>query len=129
MTPLSATARPASPPRRDDPAFCLKNIYFSPVLSLFTDYCLLLQDATIFAHLDITKFITINNNFMNLRKLFVAAVLFVAGLAQAQMMPPIPVDPDVRIGKLDNGLTYYIRHNNWPENRANFYIEIGRAHV
>ena len=59
---------------------------------------------------------------MNLRKLFVAAVLFVAGLAQAQMMPPIPVDPDVRIGKLDNGLTYYIRHNNWPENRANFYI-------
>ncbi len=59
---------------------------------------------------------------MNLRKLFVAAVLLVAGLAQAQMMPPIPVDPDVRIGKLDNGLTYYIRHNNWPENRANFYI-------
>jgi zinc protease len=23
---------------------------------------------------------------------------------------------------LDNGLTYYIRHNNWPENRAEFYI-------
>ncbi len=27
-----------------------------------------------------------------------------------QQMPPIPVDPNVRIGKLDNGLTYYIRH-------------------
>ena len=27
-------------------------------------------------------------------------------------MPPIPVDPAVRIGKLDNGLTYYIRHND-----------------
>jgi zinc protease len=38
------------------------------------------------------------------------------------MMPPIPVDPDVRIGKLDNGLTYYIRHNAWPEQRAEFYI-------
>ena len=37
-------------------------------------------------------------------------------------MPPIPVDPDVRMGKLDNGLTYYIRYNNWPENRAEFYI-------
>ena len=37
-------------------------------------------------------------------------------------MPPIPVDPAVRIGKLDNGLTYYIRHNNWPEQRAEFYI-------
>ena len=45
----------------------------------------------------------------------------VAMMAQMQM-PSIPVDPDVRIGKLDNGLTYYIRHNNWPENRAEFYI-------
>ena len=42
-------------------------------------------------------------------------------MAQMQM-PSVPVDPDVRIGKLDNGLTYYIRHNNWPENRAEFYI-------
>ncbi len=42
-------------------------------------------------------------------------------MAQMQM-PSIPNDPDVRIGKLDNGLTYYIRHNNWPENRAEFYI-------
>ena len=40
----------------------------------------------------------------------------------AQEMPPIPVDPDVRIGKLDCGLTYYIRNNNYPENRVNFYI-------
>ena len=31
------------------------------------------------------------------------------GFAQ-QQMPPIPTDPNVRIGKLDNGLTYYIRH-------------------
>lgn len=59
---------------------------------------------------------------MTLRKLLVAALVFFAGLAQAQQMPPIPVDQDVRIGKLDNGLTYYIRHNNWPEHRANFYI-------
>ena len=34
----------------------------------------------------------------------------------------IPIDEAVRIGKLDNGLTYYIRHNNYPEHRANFYI-------
>lgn len=37
-------------------------------------------------------------------------------------MPPLPIDPAVRVGKLDNGLTYYIRHNNLPENRANFYF-------
>ena len=40
----------------------------------------------------------------------------------AQELPPIPVDPEVRIGKLDNGLTYYIRHNEYPEKVANFYI-------
>ena len=37
-------------------------------------------------------------------------------------MPPIPFDPNVRVGKLDNGLTYYIRHNEWPEDRAEIYI-------
>jgi zinc protease len=61
---------------------------------------------------------------MNFKNIFVTLVLAVAGTmtAAAQQMPPIPVDPDVRIGKLDNGLTYYIRHNNWPEQRAEFYI-------
>nr|WP_260425548.1 insulinase family protein [Tannerella forsythia] len=41
---------------------------------------------------------------------------------KAQQMPPIPVDKGVRIGQLENGLTYYIRANKRPENRANFYI-------
>ena len=60
---------------------------------------------------------------MTLRKLLLLAVTFIAGISQAQMqMPPIPLDTAVRIGKLDNGLTYYIRYNNWPEHRANFYI-------
>ena len=52
---------------------------------------------------------------------FFAAVLF-AAMAFAQQMPPIPIDPAVRIGKLDNGLTYYIRHNEEPKGQANFYI-------
>lgn len=46
---------------------------------------------------------------------------FTTAFAQ-QQMPPIPVDPNVRIGKLDNGLTYYIRKNSLPANRADFYI-------
>jgi zinc protease len=33
-----------------------------------------------------------------------------------------PFDPGVRTGKLDNGLTYYIRYNNEPPERASFYI-------
>ena len=61
-----------------------------------------------------------------LKKLFTALlVLGSAALASAQQqpqMPPIPTDPKVRIGKLENGLTYYIRHNELPEDRADFYI-------
>ena len=34
----------------------------------------------------------------------------------------LPMDPNVRYGKLENGLTYYIRHNEKPDNRADFYI-------
>ena len=61
---------------------------------------------------------------MKLRKQLVALVLLLVGAtaAIAQQMPPIPVDPQVRIGKLENGLTYYIRQNNYPEGQANFYI-------
>ena len=65
---------------------------------------------------------------MKTKKLLAMFVLAVASFTtaaaqqQQMQMPPIPVDPDVRIGKLDNGLTYYIRHNEWPEKRAEFYI-------
>ncbi|MDE6011824.1 MAG: insulinase family protein, partial [Prevotella sp.] len=61
---------------------------------------------------------------MKIKKILVVLLLFAAGTAtsMAQQMPPIPVDPDVKIGKLDNGLTYYIRHNEYPEHVANFYI-------
>ena len=34
----------------------------------------------------------------------------------------IPIDSTIRIGHLQNGLTYYIKYNNWPENRACFYL-------
>ena len=32
-------------------------------------------------------------------------------MALAQQMPPVPLDPAVKTGKLENGLTYFIRHN------------------
>ena len=62
---------------------------------------------------------------MRTKKLLAALLLVVTcslNVMTAQQMPPIPVDPAVRIGKLDCGLTYYIRHNNYPEHRVNFYI-------
>ena len=59
-----------------------------------------------------------------MKRLFLCSVgvlLALTGVV-AQELPPIPVDPEVRIGKLDNGLTYYIRRNGFPEKVANFYI-------
>ncbi len=51
--------------------------------------------------------------------IFIAAV-FVAATAFGQT--PLPNDPAVRVGKLDNGMTYYIRHNDQPAQRAEFYL-------
>ena len=46
--------------------------------------------------------------------------------AQAQQpnvqVPQLPVDSAVRVGRLDNGLTYYIRHNEMPKQRCEFHI-------
>jgi len=54
---------------------------------------------------------------------FITLLLLATGLvAYAQQNAPLPVDPKVKTGKLDNGLTYYIRQNSMPENRADFYI-------
>lgn len=43
-------------------------------------------------------------------------------MAQGGLQQRLPVDPEVRMGTLPNGLTYIIRHNETPKNRANYYI-------
>ena len=60
-----------------------------------------------------------------LKYLFLCLLLLpLRGLAQPCINDSalIPVDSTVRIGHLPNGLTYYIKYNNWPENRASFYL-------
>lgn len=58
-----------------------------------------------------------------LRKALLAvAVLFGANAFAQEMPQPLPIDPNVRYGKLDNGLTYYIRHNEQPKERCEFHI-------
>ncbi|MBR4271640.1 MAG: insulinase family protein, partial [Bacteroidales bacterium] len=54
--------------------------------------------------------------------LFIFVLIALSFTATAQGFMPTPLDPDTRIGRLDNGLTYYIRHNEKPENQACFYI-------
>ena len=58
-----------------------------------------------------------------MKRLFlVVAAIVAAATASAQGMQPIPTDPELRTGKLDNGMTYYIRHNEKPKGQADFYI-------
>ena len=37
---------------------------------------------------------------------------------------PIKADPNVTIGKLDNGMTYYIRRNTYPKDRVEFRLAV-----
>ncbi|MGF7079308.1 M16 family metallopeptidase [Mucilaginibacter sp. UYCu711] len=60
---------------------------------------------------------------MKIKRIFlaIAGILVIAGSVLAQEMP-LPLDPAVRVGKLPNGFTYYIRHNEEPKNRVVFYL-------
>ena len=51
-----------------------------------------------------------------------AALLFAAAGLMAQQPQPLPIDTNVRMGVLENGLTYYIRYNNQPKERCEFHI-------
>ena len=42
--------------------------------------------------------------------------------AQTDGAMPLPADPETVIGKLPNGITYYLRHNETPKKQACFYI-------
>ena len=58
------------------------------------------------------------------RLILITALLQLSGMVFSQnpLNQPAPTDPAVRTGKLANGMTYYIRHNEEPKERASFYI-------
>ena len=57
-----------------------------------------------------------------MRRNFLSVLLIAALCAVAMAQEPVPADPAVRTGTLPNGLTYYVKHNNYPEQRADFFI-------
>ncbi|MBL7747331.1 MAG: insulinase family protein [Chitinophagaceae bacterium] len=50
-------------------------------------------------------------------------------LAQINVAQPMPLDPKVKIGRLPNGLTYYIRHNTLPEKRVEMRLVVNAGSV
>ena len=55
--------------------------------------------------------------------LILSAIILLSNIGLfAQDSKEIPLDSKVRYGKLENGMTYYIRSNELPKDRADFYI-------
>jgi len=67
----------------------------------------------------------------NLKPLCLFALLFVYAISfsQYKLSDPLPVDPNVKIGKLANGLTYYIRKNTKPEKKAELRLAVNAGSV
>ncbi len=61
----------------------------------------------------------------NFSKVWLLLLVFATpALAQTDLSKPIPLDPGVKKGKLANGLTYYIRKNVEPKDRAELRLAI-----
>jgi zinc protease len=74
-----------------------------------------------------------NQIILNMKKLvnlfLFSLMLFISFALSAQDITydpkaPVPIDPAVICGKLDNGMTYYIRENREPKERAEFYLAV-----
>ena len=58
-----------------------------------------------------------------MKKFILSTLVLALSLIMAAQQPQsLPIDSAVRVGKLENGLTYYIRHNEYPKQRAEFHI-------
>ena len=72
------------------------------------------------------------------KKIFTTSLLFLFVLSfsllfgqttQIDLTSPLAVDPDVRIGKLDNGLVYYIRYNKKHEKRVELRFAVNAGSI
>ena len=51
------------------------------------------------------------------------------GFAQFNLSQPLPLDPNVKVGKLSNGLTYYIRKNAKPEKKVELRLAVNAGSI
>jgi zinc protease len=61
--------------------------------------------------------------------LLVVLISFFAARAQPSVAEKIPIDPAIKIGKLPNGLTYYIRKNTRPEKKAELRLVVNAGSI
>ena len=61
--------------------------------------------------------------------LLLVVVSVKGSLAQPNPTDKLPLDPKVKIGKLDNGLTYYIRQNKKPEQKVELRLVLNAGAI
>ena len=68
-----------------------------------------------------------------MKSLKLIIVLFLISVStafsQQDLSDTLPVDPNVRVGKLSNGLTYYIRQNKKPEQKVELRLAVNAGSV
>lgn len=64
-------------------------------------------------------------------KLFTFILLFFSSslLAQQNLQDTLPIDPNVRVGKLSNGLTYYVRQNKKPDQKVELRLVVNAGSI
>src|SRR5258708_6241047 len=68
-------------------------------------------------------------NKSNAGLLVLLSLVSLTAFAQSKLSDPIPVTPDVKIGKLANGLTYYIRKNNRPAQKVELRLAVNAGSI
>ena len=71
----------------------------------------------------------INSKRLLLLLLLTTGLLYFPASSQYKPTDPLPMDPDVKVGKLSNGLTYYIRKNPKPEKKVELRLAINAGSV
>jgi len=68
---------------------------------------------------------------MKLLRFFIAFFLLSSQslFAQQNLNDKLPIDPNVKIGKLSNGLTYYIRQNKKPEQKVELRLVVNAGSI
>ena len=76
-----------------------------------------------------TKPITMTISKRILLSLLLTGFFYCAASGQYKLTDPLPMDPDVKVGKLSNGLTYYIRKNVKPEKKVELRLAVNAGSV
>ena len=61
--------------------------------------------------------------------LFIGILCYSIVIGQVSQSKYLPSDPSVKVGKLDNGFTYYLRTNHKPENRLELRLAVNAGSI